>query len=169
MSQMPATTALRAPRRPAVTRPDLRVVTGSTRVAAPPRRLPFVLFCSGLLAVGLLALLFINMSLAQGAYQLHDLQSRSVVLSQDEQQLREELAVLESPAHLSRAAQEVGMVPGTVPAFLDVSERTVVGEAKPAPTPTATPSGSAGSAGTATGSASEPAKAPTGTETAGGN
>lgn len=153
MSQMSATTAVRVPRRAATSRPELRVVTsvgrGVTRVAAPPQRLPFVMFCSVLLALGLLALLFINMALAQGTYALHDLQTQSVVLGENEQQLREELATLESPAHLAKAATEIGMVPGSVPAYLDVSDGTVTGQATPAPTPTVTPSegASASSAG----------------------
>ncbi|WP_141397256.1 hypothetical protein [Mobilicoccus massiliensis] len=138
MSQMPATTALRAPRRPVPARPELRVVTGQAAVSAPPRRLPFVLFCSALLAAGLMVLLFINTSLAQGAYRLHDLRVTSVALQEDEQQLREQLATLESPVHLSKAAEEIGMVPGTVPVFLDVSDRSITGKPTPAPTPSST-------------------------------
>lgn len=133
MSQMSAAGALRAPRAHVQSRPELRVVHGATAVAAPPRLLPFVLFCAGLLAAGLLALLFINMSLAQGAYQLRDLTVRSSMLGENEQELREELARLESPQHLSEAARSIGMVPGTDPAFLDVQEGQVIGEATPAP------------------------------------
>ena len=137
MSQTATTTALRAPRRPAPARPELRVVPTTSPTKAPPRPLPFALFCSALLAAGLLALLFINMSLAQGAYQLHDLQSRAVVLEQDEQELREQLATLESPSHLAAEAKKIGMVPGTVPVFLDVSDRSMTGKPTPAPDPSA--------------------------------
>lgn len=136
MSQMSVTTApLRPSRRATPARPDLHVVATRAPVAAPPRRLPFVLFCSFVLAAGLMALLFINLSLAKGAYSLYDLERQSIVLSQDEHLLREELARLESPAHLSQAAERIGMVPGTTPAFLDVSERSVIGEPSVAPTP----------------------------------
>lgn len=133
MSQMPATTALRMPRRQSAARPELRVVPAAT--VAPPRRLPFALLCSFILAAGLMALLFINMSLAQGTYQLHDLQTRSVQLGHDEQVLAERVAVLQSPSHLSSAAEEIGMVPGTAPVFLDVSDGTTTGVPTPAPTP----------------------------------
>ena len=91
--------------------------------------------------VGLMALLLINMSLAQGAYQLHDLQTRAAMLQEDEQQLREELAVLESPSHLAREARKIGMVPGTVPVFLDVSDRSLTGKPVPAPAPSGTTGG----------------------------
>jgi len=141
MSQMATTTAVRAPRRPAPARPELRVVPPTTPVKAPPRTLPFALFCSMLLAAGLMALLLINMSLAQGAYQLHDLQTRAAMLQEDEQQLREELAMLESPSHLAREARKIGMVPGTVPVFLDVSDRSLTGKPMPAPAPSGTTGG----------------------------
>ena len=147
MSQMPATTALRAPRRPAPARPELRVVPTAAPVKAPPRTLPFALFCSVILTLGLLALLFINMSLAQGAYELHDLQKRVVALDEEEQQLREELATLESPSHLAEEARKIGMVPGTVPVFLDVSDRSLTGKPVPAPGPTDVPGSGAGTAG----------------------
>ncbi|MDO5628832.1 MAG: hypothetical protein Q4G43_10980 [Mobilicoccus sp.] len=138
MSQMSVTTApLRPSRRTAPPRPDLHVVPTRAPATAAPRRLPFVLFCSFLLAAGLMALLFINMSLAQGAYTLYDLERQSTTLSQDEALLREQLAQLESPAHLSQAAERIGMVPGTPPAFLDVSDRSVIGEPSAAPTPEA--------------------------------
>lgn len=147
MSQMPVMTAPRPTRSAAAARPDLRVVGGggATRVATPPRRLPFALLCSALLAAGLVALLLINMSLAQGAYALHDLQSKSVALSQDEQRLAEDLAMVESPERLAQSARDIGMVPGNAPAFLDVSDGSVTGEpsAAPTPTPTKTPGAAA--------------------------
>ena len=142
MSQTATTTALRAPRRGAPARPELRVVPTTTPVTAPPRTLPFALFCSVLLALGLMALLFINMSLAKGAYALHDLQTRAVSLEEDEQLLREELATLESPSHLAEQARRIGMVPGTVPVFLDVSDRSLTGT--PLPAPSADPTGTTG-------------------------
>lgn len=160
MSQMPATTAVRAARRPAPSRPDLRVVSASP---AAPRRLPFVLLCSFVLAAGLLALLMINMQLASGTYALHDLQVRSTALAQDEEKLREVLAVQESPSVLAKKAQELGLVRGTAPVYLDVSNGTVVGEPTPAPTPTAdastAPTADGSTAPTGAGSAA-PSSAP---------
>lgn len=137
MSQMPVATTVRPAGRPAPVRPELRVVS-----AAPlaPRRLPFVLLCSFILTAGLFALLMINMQLASGTYALHDLQQRSTVLAQDEQKLRETLAAQESPSVLAEKAQALGLVAGTAPVFLDVSDGSVTGEPTPAPTPTQTPS-----------------------------
>ncbi|WP_168583695.1 cell division protein FtsL [Gephyromycinifex aptenodytis] len=155
MSQMPVATTVRPARRPAPARPDLRVVSPAPLA---PRRLPFVLLCSFVLAAGLFALLMINMQLASGTYALHDLQQRSIALAQDEQKLRETLAVQESPAVLAQRAEELGLVPGTAPVFLDVSDGSVAGEPTPAPTPTdnesaapapATPSSSVSGADTA--------------------
>lgn len=136
MSQMPVATTVRPAGRPAPVRPDLRVVSGAPLA---PRRLPFVLLCSFILTAGLFALLMINMQLASGTYALHDLQQRSTVLGQDEQKLRETLAAQESPSVLADKAQELGLVAGTAPVFLDVSDGSVAGEPTPAPTPTSPP------------------------------
>lgn len=145
MSQMPAlarsdTAAIpasaRAPRRPSApartpsrgasrpTRAHLRVVTAAPR---PPRRMPFVVLCSVVLAAGLLAVLLLNIQLARGSYALHDLQRQSTVLSEQTEALNEQIATRQAPAALAQAATELGMVPGSSPAFLRLPDGQVLG------------------------------------------
>ena len=82
MTQLPVgTPAARAPRRPSVARPALRVVRPQPRAIS---HLPFVLLCAGVLAAGLIAVLLLNTALAKGSYEAHALEDRSAQL--DEQQ-----------------------------------------------------------------------------------
>lgn len=150
MSQMPATVrpAPRASRRIEAERPRLRVVT-----AAPsrPRRLPFVMLCSFLLAAGLMLLLFLNMSLAQGAYDWHNLADESQRLREQQQSLEADVRRDRSPAVLAERAGDLGMVEGVSPAFLRLPDGQVLGIPQ-----AAAPGGEAASEGTA-GNSSEDA------------
>lgn len=177
MSQMPAvartdTAALPASRRPSApgrqqgragvrttgrsgARAHLRVVTA----ARPPRRMPFVVLCSVVLAAGLLAVLLLNLQLARGAYALHDLQRESVLLGEQEGQLREQLDGLEAPGVLAQRATELGMVPGSSPAFLRLPDGQVLGVPQAAATaPAAEGDGTDGASSGATPSAKPSAK-----------
>ena len=64
--------------------------------------LPFVLLCSFVLAAGLLAVLLINMSLTQGAYQIHQLERDGALAADQASQLQEELAHTENMVAGSR-------------------------------------------------------------------
>jgi hypothetical protein len=127
---MSATTApARAPRGSAPRRPRLRVV-------APPAstggRLPFAAACIALLTLSLIGLLMLNISLSRGSYEVHALQQRAAQLAEREQELGEQLAGRAAPAQLSQQARELGMVPGTAPAFIRLSDGAVLGSPTPA-------------------------------------
>lgn len=132
MSQMTVTirSAARIPvSYPAPARPSLRVV------AAAPRRapqLPFTVLCTALLMAGLLSLLLLNTAMARGSYDLHDLQSRSVRLADQEQALSERIADASAPESLAAAAGAAGLVPGGPPAYLDLRTGDITGVPSPA-------------------------------------
>ncbi len=106
-------------------RPTLRVISGEP---GAPRQLPFVLLCTTLLGAGLLALLLLNTSLAEGAYRTHSLQTTSTQLAEDEMTLREELDTVSSAQALAGAAHKLGMLPlGQPPLTLELSTGTVRG------------------------------------------
>lgn len=88
-----------------------------------------------ILTVGLLAMLWINTSLAQGAFTLTDLQQQRAQLLETEQQLAEQLARAESPAQVETAARELGMVPQEVPVFVRLSDGQIIGDPIPQPEP----------------------------------
>jgi hypothetical protein len=130
MSQMTSTARVgaRALNRPTTT-PRLRVVTG-----APQRRggATFGIICATLLAAGLIGLLLLNTSLAQGSFILHDLRADSDQLSDTQDALSQSLAATKSPASLATRAASMGLVPGQSSAFLRLSDGKVIGVATPA-------------------------------------
>jgi cell division protein FtsB len=111
--------ATAAPVRPA---PSTR--TTSLSVVPRPRpkaaRGAFVLLIVALLIGGLMTLLALNTALAQDAFVVQNLQQQHNQLDDQEQQLKQQLATLESPVSLAARARALGMVPGGRPAFLMV-------------------------------------------------
>lgn len=128
MSQSTATarSGLRAYRlAPPTRRPSLRIISAEP---GAPAQLPFVLLCSGFLALGLIVLLLLNTSMAKGAYLMHELEVTSTRLAEDEMALREELGTVSSAASLAAAANKLGMIPlGQPPLTLELSTGTVRG------------------------------------------
>ncbi|MGW0608744.1 septum formation initiator family protein [Streptomyces sp. NPDC002640] len=116
--------------------------TGTSQAA----RTPFVLLVVTLLGGGLIALLLLNSALSEGSFRLSDLRQETKTLTDEEQALQRDVDAYAAPDALARRAQELGMVPGGDPAFLE-PDGTVRGEpgrasAAPSPTATADPSGS---------------------------
>ncbi len=96
-----------------------------------PAKTPFVLLVVALLAGGLVALLMLNTKLAENSFRLQNLQTDSAQLADQEQALRQEVAVNSSPQRLAELARRQGMVPKEYPAFLDVRSGKVLGQPKP--------------------------------------
>ncbi|MEU8133328.1 hypothetical protein [Streptodolium elevatio] len=119
---------------------DSAAVRDSSR--APTSRTPFVLLMVLLLGGGLLGLLLLNTALNQGSFEQSRLKKQNARLSDEEQALRRELEAVSAPGELARKAEELGMVPGTTPVFIDPVTGQVLGSPKPAsprPTPTLVP------------------------------
>lgn len=125
MSQS-AATAGRPVRRPLPQRPALQLVTPIARTRS---NLPFVLLCSFALAAGLIAVLFLNMQLSAGSYEMDRLQKRSYLAADQEAKLREELAAESAAGKLAQRATAQGMVPGTAAMFLSLPDGKILGVA----------------------------------------
>ncbi|MBT0771079.1 hypothetical protein KIH74_19220 [Kineosporia sp. J2-2] len=116
--------ALRQPTRPVRTaRPRLRVVPAPRRSAAG-----LAMLCVGLLGLGLLVLLLLNISIGKGAYELTGLQQQQRELAEQRQALTEQVEAQSAPQKLSAAAKKLGMVPAANPAFIDLDDSSVKGE-----------------------------------------
>lgn len=105
------------------------------------RRGPFVFLVVLLLAAGLIGLLTLNTALNQDSFQLSRLQRQTTTLTDQKQELQQQIDGWSAPGALAARAQQLGMVPGGVPAFLR-DNGTVLGspEALPGtPPPTSTP------------------------------
>ena len=91
----------------------------------------FVLIIIVLLGGGFLANLLINTSMAQGAFQIGDLQKAATKLSEEQAVIREQVGALSAPTALESKARALGMIPTDSPVFLSVPGGRVIG--KPAP------------------------------------
>jgi hypothetical protein len=96
-----------------------------------------------LLAGGLVSLLLLNSAVNRDSFQLDKLQKQTTGYTDEQQQLQQEVDGYSAPGELERRAQQLGMVPGGNPAFLnpDGTLRGIPSAATgtPAPPPT-TPS-----------------------------
>lgn len=134
---------------PSTTRPTTRTARARAAAAAPQRQpravrqrvgtSVFVALMGALLLVGLLVMLLVNTSLAQGAFRVSELSRQAAELSQQEQQLAGALAAEANPARLEQRARALGMVPQDVPAFLRLSDGTILGTPTPQRAPEIVP------------------------------
>jgi hypothetical protein len=102
--------------------------------AGQAARTPFVLLVVVLLGGGLIGLLMLNSALSEGAFKLDDLQKETKSLTDEEQSLQRDIDAYSAPDALQRRAEELGMVPGGDPAFLN-PDGTVKGVPSPAAAP----------------------------------
>ncbi|GAA3077474.1 hypothetical protein GCM10010464_47060 [Pseudonocardia yunnanensis] len=108
------------------------------RTAVAPRRPQFVLLVMVLLAVGLVATLWLSTAAAGGSYHLQSARAAALALSQQSERLHREVADLESAPELARRAEALGMVPVQDSARLVVAPDgsvTVVGQPRAAVAP----------------------------------
>jgi hypothetical protein len=110
----------------------------SARTAAHTGRPQFVLLVMTLLAVALVATLWLSTAAAVDSYRLEDARAEARVLSEQAERLHREVAVLESAPELARRAAELGMTPVQDSARLVVAPDgtvSVVGEPRAAVLP----------------------------------
>ena len=113
------------------TRENLRLVA-PIRVRKASRGM-FIIMLASILGVGLMVMLLINTTLAQGAFTLSELRATQSELSRTEATLIESVAALAAPTVLEEKARNLGMVPSSNPAFIKIPSGKVLGKPKPAP------------------------------------
>lgn len=113
------------------TRDNLRLVA-PIRVRKASRGV-FIIVLASILGVGLFGMLLINTTLAQGAFTLSELRSTQAELSRTEATLIESVAALAAPTVLEEKARNLGMVPSSTPAFIQIPSGKILGKPKPAP------------------------------------
>ena len=166
----------------AVERARLTVVPRATSRRAA--RVPFMALVSLLLVGGVAGLLFFNTSMQQASFTATSLEDRAERLEAQRQGLQMELESLRNPQRVAVQAKAMGMVPGAAPAFVRLSDGSVLGEPRaatvddalrvtPRPTPkpkrldpkplVITPAAGSRAAGQGDGAASRTATARTGT------
>jgi hypothetical protein len=124
----------RGPRpRPVSSPRHTRPVTGTGTETAPgitPRRraprLPFILLLVGLLGGALISLLVISTTLAEGSFQITNLQQQDANLAKQEQVLSQQVAQAEAPAQIASEATRLGMRPNPRLTFINTKTRKIV-------------------------------------------
>ncbi len=113
----------------AVERARLTVVP-RRQTTAP--RMPFVILVALVLLGGVVGLLLFNTSMQQASFKATALEQQAAQLHATEQSLQMELDQLRDPQLVASRAQELGMVPLVNPAFIRLSDGTVLGNPVPA-------------------------------------
>lgn len=94
--------------------------------AAPVGSTPFVVLVMVLLAISLVATLWLSTAAAGDSYRLQSAQDTARNLAERSEQLSREVAGLETAPELARRARELGMVPAGDPARLLVAPNGAV-------------------------------------------
>ena len=111
-----------------------QAIHSGERRAMQVRRAPFVLLVMAMLAGGLVASLWLSTAAAADSYRLEQARLQARELSERTEQLRQEVAALQTAPELARRARDLGMVPTVDPARLVVqSDGTVLVVGEPAP------------------------------------
>jgi hypothetical protein len=96
------------------------------------RRTPFAILVIAMLVAGVVGLLMFNTNMQQASFKATDLQERVNVLTAKKQALDMELDALRDPQRLAVAAKDLGMVPPSQPAFIELATGRVLGNPTPA-------------------------------------
>ncbi|MDP3890852.1 hypothetical protein [Nocardioides sp.] len=108
------------------------------RLTVVPRRrtraakVPFVTLVTLILVGGVVGLLLFNTSMQQASFAATSLEAQARTLNAHEQTLRRELDDLRDPQRVAQEAQQLGMVPSVNPAFIDITDGSVLGEPRAA-------------------------------------
>ena len=117
----------RMPRhKPAADTRHIEIVTTRSQRRARPRLGFSLIIIVGLFAV-LASQMLLSIALADGAYQISDLQAEQKELSRAQQSVTEELNVLESPQNLAARAESLGLVSNNSAVYLNLATGTVMG------------------------------------------
>ena len=127
---------LQGQRDPDIIESGVRVAGSRLRVAPPAPvttpRAPFVALVLFLVMSGVLGILVLNTKINENAFTLNHLQDQQSRLDQQEQQLDQHLADLESPNSLQAAAHRLGLISSGTPAYLPLPNGQTVGVPQPA-------------------------------------
>ncbi len=122
-----------------------------TRQQAPAPKAPFVVMVMVVLGVGIAAIMWLSTQATADSYRLQDARAEETRLARQVEQLRQEVALGESPLKLAEAAARLGLVPagdparlkqlpdGSVEVYGKPSEAKAPEPAAPPPTQTTTP------------------------------
>jgi len=92
--------------------------------------MPFLLLVCGLLGGALVSALVISTTLAQGSFQISQLQQQDSALARQRQALEAQVAQASSPTMIEQLAYQLGMRPVNMVRFLDLRDGKVKSDAR---------------------------------------
>ncbi|HET7018316.1 MAG TPA: hypothetical protein VFI65_30640 [Streptosporangiaceae bacterium] len=119
--------------------PPAATVSAGTVSAGHAHRTSFVLLLLGLLGGGMVCLLVVNTTLAANSIQIRNLQQQNANVSEQVQELQEQVATARSAGMIEREARKLGMRPDPYLVFLNLHSKKIVAQ----PGKRAIPAGSA--------------------------
>ena len=125
----PAIRPVRGAKQATASRPRLTVVAAPKTSGSS---MPFTMLCTLIVTATLAALLFLNIQMSDASYEITRLQGQSQRLTEEHQGLTETNERLGTPQELERQAREIGMVPVSDPAYIDLDTGEIIGETSPA-------------------------------------
>ncbi len=131
-----------APQPVPASRPEESTAKRRTTLSVVPalgarRRVPFIVSIFVLIIASVVAVLLINVYIANGQYTAVDLRGQERSLSQENEALRQEALYLGSPQVVAKKAAELGMVKPGTPAAINLDTGKVAGTATAAEKPSA--------------------------------
>ena len=129
-----------APQPIPATRPQEPAAKRRTTLSVVPalgskRRVPFIVSIFVLVIASVVAVLLINVYIANGQYTAVELRSQERSLSQENEALRQEALYLGAPQVVAKKAADLGMVKPGTPAAINLGTGKVSGTATPAEKP----------------------------------
>ncbi len=93
---------------------------------------PYTALITLIIVTALAATLALNIAMSTTSYQITTLQAEEKSLNQQRESLQQQKDALSGPQQLEKRARDLGMVPGTEPAYIDLASGTIIGTPAPA-------------------------------------
>jgi hypothetical protein len=106
----------------------VRVETGAAPATGHAHRTSFVLLLLGLLGGGMVCLLVVNTTLAANSIQIGKLQQRNANVSEQVQELRQQVTTARSAGAIEAEARKLGLRPDPHLVFLDLHSKRIVAQ-----------------------------------------
>ncbi|GAA5227397.1 hypothetical protein [Paeniglutamicibacter antarcticus] len=121
-----------APAPISASRPEESTVRSRTTLSVVPglearRKVPFLVSIFIMIIASVIAVLLINVSIANGQYKAVELRGQERALSQENEALRQEALYLGAPQVIAKKAAELGMVKPGAPAAIDLESGKISG------------------------------------------
>ncbi|NUS73836.1 MAG: hypothetical protein HOQ05_10565 [Corynebacteriales bacterium] len=113
-----------------VTQVETESLLGADAKTGP--RAPFVALLLVLIVSGMVGLVLLNTAINENAFRLYELKREAKTKDLEEKQYERDLAELESPGEIDRAARQLGLVHAGTPAFIELPSGEVQGKPSPA-------------------------------------